>query len=110
MGEATQDRIARNNAVFREANEKIRAKAEQYDAPLEQIPFLCECASPSCVEIVRLTSAEYLEVRGSPQHFFTANGHEAAEGVAANVVSRQERHVVVEKPMPPDAEPYPVES
>ncbi len=110
MGEATQERIAKNNAIFREANEKIRAKAEQYDAPLEQIPFLCECASPSCVEIVRLTSAEYLDVRGSPQHFFTANGHEAAEGVAASVISRQERHVVVQKPMPADAVPNPTQS
>lgn len=100
MGKAIDGRIARNNAIFRDANEKIRAKADEYGAPLEQIPFLCECASAECVEIVRLTSAEYLDVRGDPQLFFTANGHEGAEGVTAKVVSRRDQHVVVEKPMP----------
>jgi hypothetical protein len=59
---------------------------------------------------VRLTSAEYLDVRGSTQHFFTAAGHEDAEGIAAKVISRQERHVVVEKPMPAAAGRNPTRS
>jgi hypothetical protein len=58
MSDGVQERIARNNQTFREANEKIRAKADEYDAPLERIPFLCECPRPDCTEIVRLTLSE----------------------------------------------------
>ena len=32
-----------NNLTFRAANEQIRAKAAEYDEPMERIPFLCEC-------------------------------------------------------------------
>jgi hypothetical protein len=97
MGETTDIRIVKNNLTFREANERIRAKAEEYDAPLERIPFLCECPRPACVQIVRLTISEYSDVRAKPRHFFTAPGHEDAEGRVARVVGYEDGYVVVEK-------------
>jgi hypothetical protein len=45
MNDSVRERIVRNNYTFREANEKIRARADEYDAPIERIPFLCECPS-----------------------------------------------------------------
>lgn len=74
-----QERIAKNNLTFREANEKIRAKADDYDAPLERTPFLCECPDTSCTAIVLLTMDEYVAVRADDRHFFTVAGHEQAE-------------------------------
>lgn len=97
MGDDLQERIAKNNLIFREANEKIRAKADEYDAPLERIPFLCECPLPDCTKIVRLTSAQYMEVRASGSHFLTAPGHEIAEHPVGRVVSRGDGYVIVEK-------------
>ena len=79
MGDGVQERIAKNNLTFREANDKIRAKADEYDAPLERVPFLCECPIPGCLQIVRLTLDEYADVRANPKHFLTAPGHEQAE-------------------------------
>jgi len=97
MNDSVRERIVRNNYTFREANEKIRARADEYDAPIERIPFLCECPVPSCTEVLRLTMAEYSDVRAHPDHFFTVPGHEQADAVVAHVVSREEGYVVVEK-------------
>jgi hypothetical protein len=92
-----EERIAKNNLTFREANETIRARADEYSAPLEHIPFLCECPDPGCTAIVRLTLEEYAAVRAVDRHFFTVAGHEEAEEPVGEVVSRQGEYVIVEK-------------
>jgi hypothetical protein len=92
-----EERIVKNNATFREANEKIRAKVNAYRPEMEQIPFLCECPRLDCVEIVRLTLDEYAALRAEGNHFMTANGHEEYERPVGEVVSRGDRYVVVEK-------------
>ena len=97
MNESVRERIVENNYTFREANEQIRAKADEYDAPVERVPFLCECPVPSCTEILRLTLAEYEDVRANPRRFFTAPGHEQADAAVAHVVSREIDYVIVEK-------------
>jgi hypothetical protein len=95
MGKGVQERIAKNNLIFREANEKIRARAD--DAPLERVPFLCECPDPECMTIVRMTLPEYQAVRADPAHFFTATEHEQAEDPIGRVVSREDAYIIVEK-------------
>ena len=97
MNDSVRERIVENNYTFREANEQIRAKADEYDAPVERVPFLCECPVPSCTEILRLTLAEYEDVRANPRRFFTAPGHEQADAAVAHVVSREIDYVIVEK-------------
>jgi hypothetical protein len=97
MGDGVRERIVQNNHTFRDANERIHAKAGEYDAPVERVPFLCECPVPSCTEILRLTLAEYEGVRANPNHFFTAPGHEHADAAVAHVVSRKNDYVIVEK-------------
>src|SRR4051794_37329338 len=44
------ERVARNNATFREANEGIAAKAQQLGLDAELIPFLCECVDERCTQ------------------------------------------------------------
>lgn len=97
MNDSVRGRIVKNNYTFREANEQIRARAEEYDAPIERIPFLCECPVPSCTEVLRLTVVEYSDVRANPAHFFTVPGHEQADAAVGHVVSRENGYVVVEK-------------
>ena len=90
-----EERLGRNNSTFRDANEKIAEAAGKYEV-VEKVPFICECATESCTEIVRLSLAEYEEVRSPPTRFFVAPGHQASEGV----VSLQEDrggYVVLEK-------------
>jgi hypothetical protein len=97
MSDGVQERIVKNNHRFREANEKIRAKADEYDASFERVPFLCECPVPSCTQVLLLTLAEYEGVRQNPDHFFTAPGHEQADAPVGHVVTRADDYVVVEK-------------
>jgi hypothetical protein len=93
----TLARIRRNNATFRDANERIHAAAEKYDHDLEQLPFLCECPVEDCVEILRLTDEQYSAVRADPSQYITAPGHESAEAPVGEVVSRNDGYVVVRK-------------
>jgi hypothetical protein len=91
----TGERIAQNDAIFRDANERIRAVAEEH--ALDRVPFICECADPSCRELIMLTLAEYREVRADPHLFVNAVGHDAAAQGWAEVVASRDGHVVVEK-------------
>ena len=89
------ERIARNDSVFRKANEGIRAVAgEEREEPT---PFICECADPACREIVFMTLAEYRAIRSNPRTFLKVPGHEAAAQGWARVVERHDNYVVVEK-------------
>lgn len=90
------ERVARNDAAFREANESIMglAREAEMEGPL---PVICECADLECTELLQVTRAEYREVRQDPRRFLTARGHEGAAGDWARVVAEHERYVVVEK-------------
>jgi hypothetical protein len=92
----TEERMARNNATFRDANEHIGAAAGAYgiDAP---VPFICECADAHCSEIVRMTLEEYEEVRADSRHFLHIPSHQAAAGGAAEIVAERNGYVIVEK-------------
>ena len=89
------DEMAENEAIFRDANEKIHARARElaFEGP---IPFICECADGRCRKIVPLTFAEYDFVRAQPTRFFVVPGHETVAGASGRVVERHESHVVIE--------------
>ena len=97
MPDAVRERINANNARFRDANERIRDRAEELGVAMERIPFLCECAVEDCVEIIHLTPGEYAAVRARRHRFMTAVGHEVAEELVGEVVAREDGYVVVEK-------------
>jgi hypothetical protein len=86
----TQERIAENQASFRETNERIEAAAYRTDFLHERVPFICECSDPACMEIIRLNLDEYENVRRSPRRFFTAPGHATAEVAAGAAVIANE--------------------
>jgi hypothetical protein len=91
-----EERIATNNATFREANERISAAAGSYGIETP-IPFICECSDPRCSGIIRLGLDEYEEVRANSRHFLNLPGHEAASKGAAVVVDRRDGYSIVEK-------------
>ena len=96
MDRLTHERIAENNARFREANERIREVAEEHGVAMP-IPFICECPDVECVEIVRIELADYRSFREHPRRFVNAPGHQRAAGSAVRVISEHEGYVVVEK-------------
>ena len=93
--ESVAERVALNDATFREANEKIVATAEE--AGVDPVPFICECADPGCTEIIRLGLEEYERIRAEATHFLNVPGHDESAVGYARVVERHGGYVVVEK-------------
>jgi hypothetical protein len=96
MDRLVEERIALNNATFRNANERIGAAAGIYDVDMP-VPFICECADRDCSEIVRLDLDDYEEIRADSRHFLNAPGHHVAAQGAAVVVAERDGYVIVEK-------------
>jgi hypothetical protein len=96
---ASEERVARNEALFREFNERVEDVAEAFDPREEgdslRIDFVCECGNLDCLERLELTRAAYEEVRSDPKRFVVAPGHENTQ--VERVVGRGESYFVVEK-------------
>lgn len=90
------DQVARNDAIYRDANERIKRAAEDYDVS-GPLPFICECADPECRGVVLLTMAEYEEIRGHPTHFLNLPGHAEGADHYAVTVRKADGYIVVEK-------------
>ena len=92
----TAERVARNDAIFREANEGIRDAAEEHGMS-QHVPFLCECPVPACTEIVHLSLDQYEAIRANPIRFVNAVGHQQAAPEHKRVVAEHDGHVVIDK-------------
>jgi hypothetical protein len=93
----TAERVAKNDAAFRDANEGIEESAQRLGLEEGLVPFLCECADERCTEILSLNLAEYEEVRRHPARFVNVPGHDRSAGPWARVVEDHGRFHVVEK-------------
>ncbi len=87
-------RKAKNEAVFREVNERIEHAAVEFGVPGEAT-FVCECGDAGCTEMVNITLREYHKIRADARRFAILPGHE--DSAVERVVSRTERFSVVEK-------------
>jgi hypothetical protein len=99
LEEQTLARIAENQSLFREANERIESAADGMQL-VGPFPLLCECPRPECTEIVQMSLEEYETIRQHSRRFFTAPGHQdiAVETGAGVVVAEEEgRYLTVEK-------------
>jgi len=90
------EQVARNDAIFREANEHIEGAAQKFGHS-GQVPFICECPQPDCREIVPLTLAQYEHVRARPTTFLVVAGHEDVAPEVEDVVERGDGFVIIEK-------------
>jgi hypothetical protein len=96
--DATADKIARNNAAFRKANEAIAVAAAQHGLDDGRVvPFVCECSEASCTKVIRLTLHDYRRVRDNPRWFVHAKGHEATVAGAVRLVEEGDDFALVEK-------------
>jgi hypothetical protein len=88
-------RIAMNEAVFRDVNERINDVAQSFDLGPQPLDLICECGNAECVKRIRLTKQEYEEVRADPRHFAVAPGHAAPD--VDEVIARRDGYDVVSK-------------
>jgi hypothetical protein len=93
--EPREERLARNETLFRSVNEHIEDAATS-DLPDEHVfEFFCECSNIDCNLLLPMTLAEYEAVRADPKQFVIAPGHELPE--IEVVVTRGSDYQVVVK-------------
>jgi hypothetical protein len=92
-----EERVARNEALFRKVNEQIKLVNESQEG-LSEAEFLCECGDPDCTIPITLTLAEYEQVRRVSKHFAIVPDH--SDPSIEQVVARNDRFAVVEKTDP----------
>jgi hypothetical protein len=93
-----QELVARNEARFREHNERVKSSNAAHKWVDPPVPdWSCECGWANCNEPVRVSVVDYEAVRAIPTRFLVvpSEGHVAPEG--EHVVERHSAYWVVEK-------------
>jgi len=94
VAELSTERAARNETIFRDANELIEQRRRELTTVAGRTPFLCECADAYCKAVIPLTTDEYETVRAKSNRFVLQPGHPTTD---AEIVEETERYVMVEK-------------
>ena len=98
MVESPEERIVKNEALFRDVNERMRTIDRGLRVPpdaAERWAFICECANVNCADRIELTLEEYEQARARADRFILVPGHERPD--VERVIRRNERFAVVEK-------------
>jgi hypothetical protein len=93
--EERERRIGLNEAVFREANERIREVNETFATLTDELILVCECGSGTCTEKISMRPGDYETLRAEPTHFAIVPGHELPD--VEEVVGQREHYAIVRK-------------
>ena len=91
-------RVAQNEALFREVNERVEQVATGFTDYGEEdrlLGLVCECGRTECTELLEVTHAQYESARSNPLRFLVVPGHEQTD--VERVVERHEGFLVVVK-------------
>jgi hypothetical protein len=92
-----EERAARNQALFREVNDRIAELDQLFDELTPYGSWACECANVDCMEPLQMTLGEYEELRKVPTHFAVLPSEEHVVPEIERVVEKTARYWVVEK-------------
>jgi hypothetical protein len=98
MNDGRARKLAANEALARDVNERVEEVAASWYAEREALEFICECSADDCKERVHLRASEYRRVRESPQTFVVVRDHVVPE--IERVVGELGDGVIVEKTGP----------
>jgi hypothetical protein len=91
------ERLARNQVLFREVNERLRDVLGAASGPTE---FVCECSNEHCIETVALELDEYERIRSKANRFVVSAGHEVLQ--VERVAEERDGFKLVEKTVAED--------
>ena len=74
-----EERLARNENLFREINERVREIAAAHGRDAHLYSFHCECSNTDCTLRVTVELADYERVRAQGNRFLVATGHDLPE-------------------------------
>jgi hypothetical protein len=88
-----EERLAANEALFREVNERISEISG--DRKLDELEVLCECIDEGCNQRMSMSRGEYERLRQSPTQFAVVLGHEQPD--VETVVAARSGYAIVNK-------------
>jgi hypothetical protein len=91
-------RMAQNEALFREVNERIADLADHQGPDDRVYEYMCECANADCSFLVPLTRTDYEAVRRDGTQFVVLPDHYTPE--VESLVARHDGYWVVTKTGP----------
>jgi hypothetical protein len=94
-GHEREIRAARNQALFRSVNEKLRDLNDAVAELTETFTIACECADLTCTQMLSIPSREYLSMRVEPRRFAVLPTHVYPD--LERVISESDAYAVVEK-------------
>jgi hypothetical protein len=94
------ERIAENEVVLREVNERIAEKTSDLEArglatADDTSEYLCSCGRPDCEASIKLTLREFQEAHARDDHFIVVPGHHVP--AIEDVVAQHGDYTVVRK-------------
>jgi hypothetical protein len=92
------ERLARNQALFREVNERLLGLADGFQDGSMQ--FICECSQEDCTETLTLSHEQYESVRAHSTFFVVTSGHEILD--VEKVIDHNNGYTIVQKVMASD--------
>jgi len=89
------EKVARNEALYRQVNERIEDLNEIFGEMSGEFFVVCECGDARCAEQIALSRHAYERMRANPAQFIVRPGHQAA--AVEDVVITEAEYMVVEK-------------
>ena len=77
--DARERRLAQNETLFREVNERIEDLALTHTDDSHLYEFLCECSNAHCDLRLSIPLSTYEQARSDPAVFIVAAGHDLPE-------------------------------
>jgi hypothetical protein len=90
-----EERIAFNEALFRQVNERLEESLTDMGDHSASIEIFCECGQGECMEKIRVGRDVYEQVRQHPARFLVAPGHDAPD--VDRVIETLDTFQIVEK-------------
>jgi len=88
-------RVGKNEALFRNVNERIEQLNELFATVTDTFEVICECGDSRCVTQISIATDAYERVRTDATLFIVAPGHEKSE--IEDIVDTQSVYHVVRK-------------
>lgn len=88
-------RIGVNEAVFREANERIQELNQTFASLTDRLVLVCECGDGACAEQITMATAAYEELRSDATQFVIVPGHEVPD--VEELIATYEEYAIVRK-------------
>ena len=88
-------RVGRNEALFREVNERVREVVSEQPSARSEMNILCECGTPDCTTEIPIAPSDYEDLRREATLFAVVPGHIAKD--VEQVVEHHDEYDVVRK-------------